>query len=859
MASVGELEASDDSISLTSTVSSAEAERYEVECILAERDSNGFMEYLTAWKNYPEHRHSWEPRECFFEDEVFSEWTRTQMRIDRGLAKPFDIKAWKKRCKEIHKKTSLRKERRRDKKLRLSNHLDESILGPGGQDANVESSGSEPAPRRSDKRIKRRSVHQDPPPSSSSADTSFNSSSEDSDRPLTSRQESEIFIQNVKWTQAETIALEEGLRTLKGPRWKELLGLYGRNGTISQALKDRTPSNLFDKAKSVRQEFVDSGREPPEYLKPFSKSASSKGSGTATPNNYSESRVQSRAASKKTSRSTSTDSMMAELREKQRIREAKIRENSRPQQTVKSTEILNSGGGQEKESDTAKKMSGSKPKAPQTSQAPARRVEVILAKNPLKETPKAVQTKSHPKDAVPHKKGTTEFEKSNKDDSLRERQSKDGPRTKESSSITAIPQAERQSMSLTPNAKKTTRRVINAAAVQPESSRTNVLENNKPMPERTVRTTWAGTARVPTARSSASNPSRLGAVGRGPTRLSSSKLRPKLRQIEPKKPSVTGDVTAAWNVEPKKRKSNNWATTNADSVDGQAPKRNRNYRLSVQNRIYKSRREGGAPDPDRLVFIDPKTGKAPTTVPAPSATAALSKTPLQLHQEELASREAGECLAREAVDAMLVSTSEPDPPPRSIDQNHEKRVDEHRLAETDTSILNASASAPKPTAAEMTDRPAIIDTHSPAPPHPGPPQNVPFGPRIETKRMFRMSLEDYTKRSMSSSHLLNEAVINSHQPCSSDEPSTFTLRSYPSWEQKNEIFNKMDTNLVIGYIRLGKDDQESINVKLVGFGYELKKLLLTVKSFPRTVDFVFETVCLASEYQAYFPAVSPPC
>ena len=858
MASVGEPEASDDSISLTSTVSSAEAERYEVECILAERDSNGFMEYLTAWKNYPEHRHSWEPRDCFFEDEVFSEWTRTQMRIDRGLAKPFDIKAWKKRCKEIHKKTSLRKERRRDKKLRLSNRLDESILGPGGQDANIESSGSEPGPRRSDKRIKRRSVHQDQPPSSSSADTSFSSSSEDSDRPLTSRQGSEIFIQNVKWTQAETIALEEGLRTLKGPHWKELLGLYGRNGTISQALKYRTSSNLFDKAKSVRQEFVDSGREPPEYLKPFSKTASSQGSGTATPNSYSESRVQSRAASKKTSRSTSADSMMAELREKQRIREAKTRKNSGPQQTVKSTEILNSAGGQEKESDSAKKMLGSKPKAPQASQAPARRVEGILAKSPLKETPKAVHTKSHPKDAVPHKKNTTEFEQSNKDNSLRERQSKDGPRTKESSRTTAIPQAERQSRSLTPNAKKTTRRVIDAAA-QPESSRTNVLENNKPMPEGTVRTTWTGTARASTARSSASNPSRLGALGRGPTRLSSSKLKPKLRQIEPKKPSVTGDVTAAWNVEPKKRKSNNWATTNADSVDGQAPKRNRNYRLSVQNRIYKSRREGLAPDPDRLVFIDPKTGKAPTTVPAPSATAALSKTPLQLHQEELASREAEKCLPREAVDAMLVSRSEPDPPPRSIDQNHEIRVDEHVLAETDGSILNASASTLKPTAAEMTDRPAIIDTHSPAPPHPGPSRNVPFGPRIETKRMARMSLEDYTKRSMSSSRLPNEALINSHQPYSSDEPSTFTLRSYPSWEQKNEIFNKMDTNLVIGNIRLGKDDQESITVRLVGFGYELKKLLLTVKCFPRTVDFVFETVCLASEYQAYFPAVSPPC
>lgn len=855
---VGELEASDDSISLTSTVSSAKTERYEVDCIVAERKSNGVMKYLTAWKDYPEHRHSWEPRECFFEDDVFSEWTRTKMRVTQGLERPFDVKAWEKRCRAIKKETRLRRERRRDKKLRLSNQ-DGLASGPGGQDANIESSGPEPAPRRPDKRIKRRSVHQDSSPSSSISDPSSSSISEDSDRPLLSRQESEVFASSSKWTQAETIALEEGLRTLKGPRWREILGLYGHNGTISQVLKDKTPIDLYDKAKSVRQEFVDSGREPPEYLKPFSTSASSKGSGTTTPNVYSESRGQSRAASKRSSRSTSADSMMAELDEKQRIREAKNRENSRPQQTTNSTEILKSAKGREKESDTAKKMSGRKPKASQASQALARKAEVAFTRETLEKTPKAAQTKPHPNKTGPHTKGATVGKESSTDVSHPGRQSKDGHRVKEPSNLSAIHQAQSQPKSLAPTANENAKPATDVAT-QPESSRAKVPENTKIMREETARTTWSGTARTPTARPSVSKSSRLGAVGSGPTRLSSLKLKPKLGQIEPKKPSLTGDVTAAWNAEPKKRKSNNWATANVDPVNGQAPKRS--YKLSVQNRIYKSRRDGRVPDPNRLVFIDPKTGKAPTTVPAPSATAMLSKTPLQLHQEELATREAEQRQAQEVEDATLISTNEPDPPPQSTDQNHELTADRQGVPETGRSISNASTLAIRPTAGDMIDRPAHINSlsrPSPASPHHGFPINVPLGPKKETARMPTMSLHDYTKRSMSSSHLLNEAVVSSHRPYSSDDPSRFTLRSYPSWEHKNELLNRIDTNLVIGHIILGKDDQESINVKLVGFEFEVKKLLLTVKSWPRTMHFVFETVCLASEYQKYFPAVSSWC
>ena len=765
---VGELEADDDSISLTSTVSSAKLERYEVECILAERKSQGVMEYLTAWKNYPENRHSWEPRECFFEDEVFSEWTRTQMRITQGLEKPFDVKAWKKRCKAIEASAQLRRERRQKKILRLSNRH-ELTPEPEELDANIdESSGSEPAPRWSDKRIKRRSVHQDSPPSSSISDPSSSPSSEDS--------ESDIVTTSSKWTQAEMIALEQGLKVLKGPRWTELLSLYGRNGTISKVLKNRTPRDLYDRAKSVRQEFVDSGREPPEHLKTFSKILS---------------RTQSRAASRKSSRSTSADSMMAELHERQRIREAKNQDGSRSRQTTNLR-------GREKVSTTTKKVSQSKAKDPQRqpSQASAQDVEVAFSKQTFKETSKAAKTNSHHESATPHTKETTEVRESSTNDLLLRRQLKDGPRADEP--------------------------------------------------------TWSGTARAPTVRPSSSvpKPSRLGAVGSGPTRLRSSKLKPKQGQIEPKKPREISGVTAAWNSEPKKRKSNNWATVNADPVDGQAHKRN--YRLSVRHRIFKSRRDGRAPDPNCLIFIDPKTGKTPATVPAPSTTAMPPKTPLQLYQEELARREAEECQAQEDEEAMLVGTSERDPAPQSVDQEGEIRTGEQG---------RRSISALKPTVGDMAEGAAHIDDHNPAPPappalpaspHPSLPPNVPSGPRTETKRRATISLQDYTERPNSVNYLSNEAVINSQRP--KDDPSSFTLRTYPSWEDKNELFKNLNPDRVMGTIIFGKDNQEGNAVKLVGCGFETKKLLLTVKSEPRTLHFMFETVCLASEYQAYFPA-----
>ena len=839
---------SDDSISLTSSLSSEKVDDYEVECVLAERrKSNGVVEYLTAWKNYAETAHSWEPRQNFNNVDTLNDWKTTKMQIAKGLKKPFDVKAWEKRYRKIMKETRLRKERRRVKRLRLLMQ-DEKASALGRREADMEGSNPGPTPKPSNKRIKRRSVHQDLPPSSS-ASASSSSSTEDSDRPLISRQESGIS--TPKWTQAETITLEKGLRILKGPRWKEILNLYGPGGTINQVLKEKTRSDLYDKAKSVHQEFVDSGREPPEYLKPFSKTTSSEVSRTATPKRGPDSRSESRAVSKKSSRSTSTDLMKAELHEKQQIREAKNQDNGRPQPKTTLIATLKIPRGREKESPPAQKNLGDELQAAQVSEAPARKEEVFFADETLKQ---ATQTtvKPQPPNEAPHPqpKDTVEATENSNDYAHQKIESEGDPRVKEPSQMKTIAQSRRDPESQVPGEKDLATSTAAAALTVPESDET--MRGEK------ARSTWSGTARAQTDRPLAADVSRRGSAGNGLTRQSPSKVKTKIGQIEPKKPSTTGDVTARWNAEPKKQRSNSWATQNAEPVEDQSTKRSFKL-LSVQNRVFKSRREGRAPDPSSLVLIDPKTGKAPKTAPAPSVTTMLSQTPLQLHQEEIATKEPQEEQAQKGHDNLVVSTSEPDPPPQTIDQNDDAMINELTPSQTKNLLSNASTSALRPTTSNMAEGPPDIGALTSPPPAPFPrglPLNTPRGPRAETKKGVATSLQELAQRSEPPTHHLNEAPAKSHPSRSSDETLTFSLRAHPTSQQRDQLFYKVEDNLVIGDIKLAKDDHESIKVRLVGFDFEVHRLLLTIKIIPQTVNFIFDTVCLASEYKAYFSAVS---
>ena len=843
---MGEPDTSDDSISLTSTLSSVKTEDYDVECILAERrKSNGVLQYLTAWKGYPETSHSWEPRQNFNAVDPLNNWKITKMQIAKGLKKPFNVKAWGKRCRTIQKETFLRKERRRVKRDRLRMQ-DEKASALGRQGADMVGSDTGPAPKPSNRRIKRRSVHQDLPPSSS-ASASSSSSTEDSDRPLISRQESGIF--TPKWTQAETITLEEGLRKLNGPCWKELLNLYGSGGTINQVLKEKTRSDLYDKAKSVHQEFVDSGREPPEYLKTFSKTTSGEGSRTATPKGSSDSRCESRAVSKKSSRSTSTDPMTVELHDKQQIREAKNRQNGRPQPKLTMIATLKIPKGRERESPPAQKDLGDELQAAQVSEAPARKEEVIFAGETLKQTTQTT-VKPRPPNAAPHPKEIIEATEISNDYSHGKTESEGGSRVKEPSPMNPIARSKREPENQVTGEKDLATPTAAAALTVPESDET--MRGEK------ARSTWSGTARVQTTRPLASDVSRRGSTGSGLTRPSPSKEKTKLGQIEPKKPRTTGDVTAKWNAEPKKQRSNSWATQNAEPVEGQSTKHS--FKLpSVQNRVFKSRREGRAPDPNSLILIDPKTGKAPTTIPAPSATTMLSQTPLQLHQEDIATREPQEGQAQKGQDDLVVSTGEPDPPPRTIEQNDGAMINEQTPSQTENLLSDAPTPALKPTTGNMAEGPpdsGALTSPPPASLHNGLPSNTPRGPRAETRKGVATSLQELAQRSEPSKNHLNEAPAKSHPSHSSGEPPIFTLRAYPTSKHRDQLLNKVDGNSVTGDIKFAKDDHESIKVKLLGFDFEVHKLLLTIKISHRTVDFVFDSVCLASEYKAYFSVVS---
>lgn len=68
------------------------------------------------------------------------------------------------------------------------------------------------------------------------------------------------------WTSEEESALLDGLESVGGPHWSQILGLYGAGGTISEVLKDRNQIQLKDKARNLKLCFLKSGHEVPHYL-----------------------------------------------------------------------------------------------------------------------------------------------------------------------------------------------------------------------------------------------------------------------------------------------------------------------------------------------------------------------------------------------------------------------------------------------------------------------------------------------------------------------------------------------------------------------------------------------------------------
>ena len=71
----------------------------------------------------------------------------------------------------------------------------------------------------------------------------------------------------VPWTEQEVNALKQGLRRFSGPFWDDILGLFGRTGSVSDVLKNRDEAQLEEKVCRMKISYLKSGVNFPFYLR----------------------------------------------------------------------------------------------------------------------------------------------------------------------------------------------------------------------------------------------------------------------------------------------------------------------------------------------------------------------------------------------------------------------------------------------------------------------------------------------------------------------------------------------------------------------------------------------------------------
>ena len=295
----------EDSVSLTSTlISDGEGKEYDVECILAEFETDGVMSYLTKWDGYPIEECTWQLKESFNPEEnghdVFKEWQERKMRISRGYEKALDIDAWEETREKIRQKTEDRRNHRHKKKARMNLGVNLSA-----SDSEVQTSGR---PEASTRVIEASGLL--------GPETVRDAKRDLTEVSMSSSDES-------SWTIKEQRVFLKALQDANGPLWNQIHAWYGDRGTISRDLQNKTVMDMQRQLQKLRQEFLDAGRDPPKYMRATRIKTDAKQPRESMSRKRSLASATSDEGDESSNGRTSTDSMMEEIKAAKKSQTAK--------------------------------------------------------------------------------------------------------------------------------------------------------------------------------------------------------------------------------------------------------------------------------------------------------------------------------------------------------------------------------------------------------------------------------------------------------------------------------------------------------------------------------------------------------
>ena len=327
--------------------------------------------------------------------------------------------------------------------------------------------------------------------------------------------------------------------------------------------------------------------------------------------------------------------------------------------------------------------------------------------------------------------------------------------------------------------------------------------------------------------------------------------------LEPSIARTPGGIRAK--AESKKRK--NLPSTNTAGLG--KPFKN----LAIQNRFQQHRRTEPAPNPDNLVFIDPKTGKnVKGKVHASAATSTTIEPQYQATKTVQTSR------ADDSIAGGEAQLSEPRIESGVTELGKVPKVAEYNT--THQSTANAIPSTPEPMITEKHTQPPRLErstskpqiqpppTKSPSTMPVQPPESAPTGPKKSRSMSTTLTSQHQPEEASSPTLAKQSAMASSHRSNPLVNVSDFSLMHTPTKKQSQELWRSGCVH-VIAEMRLANlegGDWDILKVKLLCINEDqlAQKSLLALKSGPRTLYIDFTKSILASEYQKYFPMVSVP-